>query len=69
VPTGLIPMAALGAAAGVPTPAIDAIVELARRLTGRNFAAEARTGERLGLAGLDAPRIRRVVEHGFGAAT
>jgi hypothetical protein len=30
VPTGLIPMSALGAAAGVRTPAIDAVVEVVR---------------------------------------
>src|ERR1700693_3188589 len=49
VPTGLIPMSALGAAAGVATPAIDALVELARKMTGKDFAAEARTLEHLGL--------------------
>ena len=30
VPVGLMPMSALGAAAGVPTPAIDALISLAR---------------------------------------
>jgi opine dehydrogenase len=66
VPTGLMPMRALGAAAGVPTPAIDALVEIARAMTGKDFAAEARTLERLGLGGMDAARIIRVVEDGFG---
>jgi opine dehydrogenase len=65
VPTGLIPMSALGVAAGVRTPAIDALVELVRNLTGKNFAADARTLERLGLSGMDGPQIRRVVEQGF----
>jgi opine dehydrogenase len=65
VPTGLMPMRALGTAAGVPTPAIDALVEIARTMTGKDFAAEARTLERLGLGGLDAGGIARVVEHGF----
>jgi opine dehydrogenase len=65
VPVGLIPMRALGAAAGVPTPMIDAVIELVRGLTGKDFAAEARTLDRMGLAGLDAAGIRRVMEHGF----
>ena len=40
VPTGLIPMSAIGAAAGVKTPAIDALVEMVRNMTGKDFAAE-----------------------------
>jgi hypothetical protein len=58
-------MSALGAAAGVRTPAIDALVELVRKMTGKDFAAEARTPERLGLSGMDGREIRRVVEQGF----
>ena len=65
VPTGLIPMSALGAAAGVGTPAIDAVIEIVRSMTGRNFAADGRTLERLGLDGMDALQIRRVMEEGF----
>jgi len=65
VPTGLIPMSALGAAAGVRTPAIDALVEIVRSMTGKDFATEGRTLERLGLSNLDAPQIRRIVEQGF----
>ena len=65
VPTGLIPMSALGAAAGVGTPAIDALVELVRKMTGKDFASDARTLERLGLSGMEGPQIRRVVEQGF----
>jgi opine dehydrogenase len=66
VPTGLIPMSALGAAVGVRTPAIDALVAIARTMTGKDFSAEARTLERLGLSGLDTSGIVRVVERGFG---
>ena len=33
-------------------------------MTGKDFAAEARTLERLGLSGMDAPQIRRVVMKG-----
>jgi opine dehydrogenase len=41
VPTGLIPMSAIGAAAGVRTPAIDAVVEVVRSMTGRTFQLRA----------------------------
>jgi opine dehydrogenase len=65
VPTGLIPMREIGAAAGVKTPAIDALIEIARSMTGKDFVAEARTLERLGLDGMDASHIRRVMDEGF----
>ena len=65
VPVGLMPMSALGVAAGVPTPAIDAVIAMVRHMTGKDFAAEVRTLERMGLAGMDASQIRHVVEHGF----
>jgi len=65
VPTGLIPMSALGAAAGVGTPAIDALVEVVGSMTGKDFAADARTLGRLGLSGMDGPQIRQVMEQGF----
>ena len=58
-------MSALGAAAGVRTPAIDALVEIVRNMTGKDFAAEGRTFNRLGLTGMDGPQIRGVVEEGF----
>jgi opine dehydrogenase len=64
VPVGLMPMAALGAAAGVPTPAIDALITLARAMAGKDFSCEARTLDRMGLAGMNASDIRRVVDMG-----
>ncbi len=60
-----MPMSALGLAAGVRTPAIDALIAIVRSMTGEDFAAEGRTLERLGLAGMDATQIRRVMEEGF----
>jgi len=65
VPTGLIPMSAIGAAAGAKTPAIDALIEMVRSMTGKDFATEGRTLERLGLQGMGAERIRRTLEEGF----
>ena len=66
VPVGLVPMSALGRAAGVATPAIDAVILLAQTLAGNDFAAEARTLGRMGLASMDAAQIRRIVSTGFG---
>lgn len=65
VPTGLIPMRALGQAACVPTPALDAVIHLACVMAGRDFADEARTIERLGLAGRGAAQIQSILENGF----
>jgi opine dehydrogenase len=65
VPTGLMPMTALGRAAGVMTPAIDGVIRLAATMAGNEFAAEARTLDRLGLTGMEAAQIRRTVEEGF----
>jgi opine dehydrogenase len=65
VPTGLVPMSALGRAAGVATPAIDAVIQMAQALAGSDFTGSARTLDRLGLAGLDAAGIRRALAEGF----
>ncbi|HSQ05617.1 MAG TPA: NAD/NADP octopine/nopaline dehydrogenase family protein, partial [Burkholderiales bacterium] len=65
VPTGLMPTSALGSAAGVKTPAIDSLVQMIGTMTGWSFANDARTLEQLGLEGMDATRIRRIVESGF----
>jgi opine dehydrogenase len=67
VPVGLMPMRALGLAAGVPTPRIDAVIELACTLAGSDFAASARGLDRMGLAGMDAAGIRRTMIEGFAA--
>jgi opine dehydrogenase len=66
VPVGLMPIAALGKAAGVAMPATQTLIGMTCLLTGDNYAATARTLDRMGLAGKDAAGIRKVVEHGFG---
>ena len=38
---------------------------LVRAMTGRDFAAEARTLERMGLAGQSASAISRIAQQGF----
>jgi opine dehydrogenase len=65
VPTGLVPMSALGAAVRSPTPAIDALIETIRHMTGKDYAAEGRTLDRLGLGVMSAAQIQRTVESGF----
>jgi hypothetical protein len=49
----------------VSTPAINALVEVVMSMTGKDFAVEGRTVERLGLDGMDAPQILHVMEEGF----
>jgi opine dehydrogenase len=65
VPVGLMPMRALGDAAGVKTPRIDAVIKLAQTLAGSEFTSTARTLERMGLGGMDAARIRQTLLEGF----
>jgi len=53
----LVPIAALGKAANIPSPTTDAAIELAGALTGRDFWHEGRSLEALGLAGMTVPQI------------
>jgi opine dehydrogenase len=64
VPVGLMPMRALGLAAGVPTPHINAVVTLAQILAGTDFVASERTLDRMGLADMGSVGIRRAVAEG-----
>ena len=64
VPCGLVPMSALGDAAGVATPVIDGLVALSSAMLGRDFAREGRSLEHLGLAGRTPDEVRRVFELG-----
>jgi len=69
VPMSLVPIAELGHAFGVATPAIDTMVRLASIIHGVNYRARGRTLERLGLAGMTLDEVRRYVETGGGIAT
>ena len=60
----LVPIAELGHAFGVATPAIDTMVRLASIIHGVNYRARGRTLERLGLAGMTLDEVRRYVETG-----
>lgn len=61
VPMSLVPIASIGALLGVPTPTIAMVIQLGSLLHGRDFAAEGRTAERLGLSGLSLKEIHRIV--------
>jgi len=52
-------------AAGVPTPAIDAVIRTASVMAGNDFAADARTLDRMGFVGMDRAQIRHILDHGF----
>jgi opine dehydrogenase len=65
IPVGLIPMSAIGGAVGVPTPSINAVIQIAKVMAGTDFAADARTLDRMGIAGMDAGQIKTVMAQGF----
>lgn len=52
VPMGLVPISALGKAAGVPTPIIDSVITLAGALVKQDFWQTGRTLKSLNIAGL-----------------
>jgi len=64
IPMSLVPMASLGEQVGVPVPTMRAFIHLASVLHDRDYWAEGRTVERLGLAGLSVREIRRLVVDG-----
>lgn len=61
---GLVPIAALGRLAGVPTPAIDALVHLGGLAVGIDYAQAGLTLAKLGLAGRTVPELMRFVLEG-----
>lgn len=64
VPTSLVPIACLGEHLGVAVPTVKMVIHLASILHDRDYMAEGRTMEKLGLAGLTVREIRRLVEEG-----
>lgn len=57
IPTGIIPLAELGKAAGVPTPLFDSLISICSILHKKDYRKEGRTLKRLGLEGLSAEEI------------
>ena len=64
VPCGLVPMSSLGRAAGVATPVIDGLIALTSAMLGRDFRAEGRNLDALGLAGKTVAEIRSIADAG-----
>lgn len=61
---GLVPIAELGRLAGVATPTIDALVQLASLALGIDYARDGLTLARLGLAGKSPTELAHLVEAG-----
>lgn len=61
---GLVPMAALGKLAGVPTPTMDSLIHLAGLSLGIDYAKDGLTLEKLGLAGKSPAELGRFVNEG-----
>jgi opine dehydrogenase len=61
---GLVPMAALGRLAGIPTPTIDSLVHIAGLLVGVDYVRDGLTLERLGLAGKTPAEVMKFVSEG-----
>jgi opine dehydrogenase len=61
---GLVPIAAFGKLAGVPTPTIDGLIHLAGLMLGIDYAKDGLTLERLGLAGKSPAELARFVHDG-----
>jgi opine dehydrogenase len=63
VPNSLVPLASLGAALGVPTPAIRTVVDLACVMTDVDWWSVGRTVESLGLGGMSVEEMRHFVAY------
>ena len=61
IPTGLVPLALIGEAIGVPTPNMKAVVQLGNLVLDRDFWQEGRTLKKLGIEGLSKDEILQMV--------
>ena len=64
VPYGLLAIAELGKVAGVPTPCADAVIDIATVVAARPFRREGLTRERMGIAGLTAAEVVKLLATG-----
>nr|MBQ6241902.1 NAD/NADP octopine/nopaline dehydrogenase family protein [Lachnospiraceae bacterium] len=64
VPMSLVPLSELGHIAGVPVPNMDAVITLASSLFHRDFRAEGRCAENLGIRGMSREQVARFFETG-----
>jgi opine dehydrogenase len=61
---GYVPISTLGDQLGIPTPAIDTMVNLAHLVIGKDYWREGMTAEKLGLRGMSAEEIQAYVTTG-----
>jgi opine dehydrogenase len=61
VPMSLVPISSIGSMLGIPTPAIDMVIQLGSLLLGRDLRSVGRTVESLGIAGLSVKQIHSLV--------
>ncbi len=64
VPTGLVPLAALGELADLEMPAIRGIIQVASALYHRDFTQLGRNARRLGIAGLSIEELKHFIREG-----
>lgn len=62
VPTGLVPMVALGRIAKVPMPACEGLANIACALLGRDFWQDGRNARQLGIEGLDIAQVNTLIK-------
>jgi opine dehydrogenase len=63
VPTGLVPIVALGQLAGIETPVSQGLVNMCNALYRHDFWQEGRNAERLGIAGLSIAEVKELIGH------
>jgi opine dehydrogenase len=59
--SGIVPLASVGNMLGVATPIMNAYIDIANVVCGRDFRAEGRTAEKLGLAGKSVEEIYEMI--------
>ncbi|MFX1318720.1 MAG: NAD/NADP octopine/nopaline dehydrogenase family protein [Promethearchaeota archaeon] len=64
VPTGLVPISAIGQQLGIPTPIINTTVDLASHLTGVDYWRNGRNTDALGISGLSNMELLFYVQEG-----
>jgi opine dehydrogenase len=65
IPYGLVAFSELARLAGVATPITDAVITLASAITGRAYRETGLNLEKMGIEGLSASAVRRLVEAGY----
>ncbi len=66
VPYGHVPYSELGLLAGIATPTIDHIIDLAGIAVGRDFRTEGLTLDRMGLGGVNREDVQDLLVNGYG---